>query len=203
MKKTLFLSFMLCVVMQGCSAQEQNKSNIDFFNIMDNVEGVWVDDYYLNSDNTLSIPYIYYEFAIAGGEKGDGCFFAIPKKEYKIWKVENRTNWKQKDIIKNRREKLNMSNTLLFHQKDILLDHFDIYVFYVAQEGMMQEGTYMSDDGKLILDYHPKDDAIIYTYKYENSIWVELKHENLNHTSTKGFGVKIMEAKLKKRFGKF
>jgi hypothetical protein len=158
-------------------------------------------DCFLDKDKNLFISYMYYEFDRTPKE-GKGTLFIIPKREYKIWKVENRSDWKREELVKNKQEKMTKAKELLVSQKDTLLEHFDLYVFYVNQEGMMQEGGYMTDDGQYMDDYVPKDNAMVYTYKYENEMWIEIKKENIRGEVPRTFGTKVVENILKERFGK-
>jgi hypothetical protein len=169
----------MCVYVLNCIAQEQKMADIDFFDFVKQIN-VGVSKSYLNKDKTITISYFYCRIPLKYCKTGAGCLYALPKKEWGIWKVENITNLERKELFKNSTEKSDCAKKLLFTQRDTLFAHFDVYVFFVKQEDMMQEGSSMTDDGQLILDYHPKEDATIYTYKYENGIWIEIGEDNLH-----------------------
>jgi hypothetical protein len=202
MKKVIFLVGMYYLAL-SCFGQTR-QSSIDFMNFLNYHESVSKKDCSLNKGKNLSVSYIYYEFSPSyeTKKKGQGCFFAIPQKEFKIWKVDNKTDWTREDLVNNNTEKLKMARKLLFTQRDTLFANFDLYVLYVKQNDLIQEGSNMSDDGQLIEDYRPKDNATVYTYKYENSMWIEIKKENINGEVPRTFGTKVVENILKERFGK-
>ena len=79
--------------------------------------------------------------------------------------------------------------------------YFDVFVFYVKQNDIVIEGTYMTDDGQLIDDYYVIDDATIYMYKLEYNVWVEKNKNNIEGNSIRGFGEEIVEKILQERFG--
>jgi hypothetical protein len=200
MKKNIVL-ILICALTQNSSAQEQIKSDIDFFEYITQ-SNISIGNYLINKDTKTSISYFCRGLNLAYRQKGFGIFFAIPKKEYKIWKIENKTDWERKDLVKNNQEKIDMAKSLLFSQKNTLIEYFDLYVFYVKQSDLIAESTLVTDDGKILPDYQAKDDATIYTYKYKNDIWVTVGKANIEGHNSGYFGEAVVEKILKERFGK-
>jgi hypothetical protein len=201
MKKIIIL-ISTCFLTLSCLGQHMQDS-MDFMDFIKYPDSPSRKDCFLNEEKNLSIAYIYYEFDMYETQKnGDGCFFAIPQEEYEIWKVENKTDWKREDFVKNNQEKTKMAKKLLSSKRNLLFEKFDLYVFYVKQGDIVMEGSYMTDDGKLRDDYHHKEDATIYTYKCQNGIWIEMGKANIEGSNTRYFGESVVENILKERFGK-
>ena len=200
--KTLKIMLLVAMCTQHCFAQQIEPLKIDFFDFINPSSGITPRDCPL--DGTQTIPYFLGGFDVYSTNKnGVGAFFLIPKREFGLWKIEDRSEWKREDLVKNNQEKIQNAKEFLSFSRDTLLAYFDLYIFHIKQEDMMIEGSYMSDDGELLDDYMSKDDATIYTYKHENGVWIEVNNENVVDESTRTYGIEVVEKILQERFTKF
>jgi hypothetical protein len=198
MKKNIILSLM-CIITQACFSQKEITSKIDFFDVI-KPSSVDLIDCSLYDKTTISFFCRGFNDLYTANKNGVGVFYAIPKIEYKIWKIENITNLERKELFKNSTGKIKMAKELLTIQKDTLLEYFDLYVFYVGQNDTEIEGSSMTDDGQLMDDFYIKDDATVYTYRYENGIWIETGKNNLNGRGLASFGDIVVKKILQERF---
>jgi hypothetical protein len=200
MKKKLVLMMVNCFPFL-CLGQNHNEQ-IDFMSYLTTLQSVRISDYLLNNPSKTTISYIYYELGCVYDKKGSGCLFAIPIREFEVWKIDNRILWEQKTTMQNRNEKYKRAKELLLSKssKDTLLNNFEMYVFYVKQHDLVSESSFIADDGRKIDDYYPKDDAVIYIYKYKNMDWIEIAKDNINGKTTRTFGENVVEKILKDRF---
>ena len=198
MRRFIILISVLCAF-----AQNQKASSLDFFMEIAWQDGVRVSDHFLNEERPQSISFIVYEFFIDGNPKnGEGTFFAVPKREFSLWRIEgDRSEWEREKRWENSLAKSVTAVDLLFSDRDTLIENFDLFVFFVKPEDMIQAGGFMTDDGREVEDFMTKDDATVYTYRYENGMWIEINREKISGGSTRIHGVRVMRQILQERFG--
>jgi hypothetical protein len=196
--KTNIILILISVFTQMSFAQETKTLEFNFFDFIKS-ENVSLN--VCDLVDKMSISYFRSGFDIYETNKnGTGIFFAIPQKEFGMWKKEDVSNLKRDDLWKNRQAKITNAKEFLSLSKDTLLTYFDLYVFYVKQNDIIIEGSYITDDGQLIDDYYVKDNATIYTYTYKNKKWVEIKKEDRKENNVKTYGQNTLNKILKKRF---
>ena len=195
--KTLKIILIVAIICaQNCFAQETEELKINFFDFIRPSSDINIRDFRLSDKQTIS----YYSVGIDMYEtnrNGIVTFFLIPKKEFGVWKKEDKSEWKREDLWENSQEKIRNAREFLSSPEDTLFTYFDLYVFYIKQEDIAFEGTVMSDDGVLLDDYYVKDNATVYTYTYENGIWIEKNRDR----NIRSFGRNIVEKILQERFG--
>jgi hypothetical protein len=202
MKKVFSIALMSCLTL-FCVGQ-QSQSKVDFLKFV-NPQYTNIMDCSLSPKGDTTIAYVYYEIGVKNSKKnGKSCLFAIPKKNFTIWNIDYRINWKREDIQKNQVNKLNIARDYLFKKssRSVLLDNFDLYVFHVRQNDLFIAFQEINDDGKMIDAYDIKEGALIYTYKYENSTWIEKKKESIDNGIPRTYGNGVVRKILRERFGK-
>jgi hypothetical protein len=175
-------------------SQEQ-EIDIDFLDCLDS-SNVWVTSCRKETDKNISIPYFHCEFFLYEMGKGEGCFFAIPKTEYDVWKISDESALG----VNNREVPNNEARHLLFFQRDALIKYFDLYVFYVKHQDLMIQGGVATIYGIYLDDYSTKDDATVHTFRYEDGVWIEKGKDNIDGEITRTFGADVVENILRHRF---
>jgi hypothetical protein len=199
MKQLTFL--LLCLFLQSSYAQkEQVLSDIDFFDYTYKGYSPSVRTCSNERDKNIVVPYFYRELSTEYEEKGMACLYAIPKHEYGMWRVNSLDN-----VLENR-DNADVwayppnAESLLYSQRDTLLEHFDVYIFYVRQEELHIEYYDKTDDGEDSPNYYPNDDATMYTYKYENGVWIEKAKEESKGKIPRLVGGIAIDKILRNRF---
>ena len=196
--KTLKIMLLVAMCTQNCFAQKTEPSKIDFFDFIN----LSITPRDCPLDGKLTIPYFSGGFDVYSTNKnGIGMFFFIPKREFGVWKREDKSEWKREDWSKSSQEKIQNAEKFLSSPRDTLLAYFDLYVFHIKQEDMIIDGSFMSDDGELLDDYMSKDNPTIYTYKHENGMWIEVSNESVAGGGTRAYGIEVVERILRNRFG--
>lgn len=196
--RTILILTTICV--QGCYAQKTKKIEINFSDLI-NLSSRSIGLGECKLDDTLTIPYFRSGFDIyTTNKKGSGIFFFIPKSEFGVWKKEDKSGWKREEVWKNSQAKIQSAREFLSFSKDTLVEYFDLYVFYIKQSDIVFEGTVMSDEGELLEDYYVKDGAIVFTYKYESGVWIEINEKKSKDGNIKTFGQEVVKKILQERF---
>ncbi len=203
MKKIVFILFLASFV--DCSlAKQQERSVVNFFNFFLYEEGVSLSDCRLNEKPLKKIPFIYYEFYCEDTNlNGSGCFFAIPR-DTSVWKISDEENERKIKKEEKYQQTLAMEKEavrFLFSQRTVLVDKFDLYVFYVPQKYIkVVPNGLAKDDGTIADYYYESDNSIISVYQYKNGAWVKNGEFKSKGETTRTAGVLFAEKLLKKKF---
>jgi hypothetical protein len=203
----IYILLVITLLLHGCHSPKPPiiLSEVNLFDYVDSIrqspkqynDSPSVLACFNDRNKNMAIPYFHYEIFTEYIGKGSGCLFALPKYEYGVWKVQSKDRLYDDNAIENRRKQ---ADDLLFSQRDTLIKYFDIYIFYVRQEELEVQGGYEDNNGTIIPDYYPKENAEVYTYLYEDGAWVEKARDSIKGVIPRVYGEVVIRKILQRRF---
>lgn len=198
MKKIAFLLTAALLTSNAFAKTEQNEFNLNYFEF-----AKILTFHYGVVDLTDSLGIMYLHASLSFENNGD-LYIILTPKDTSISKIYNDEqfgvkDWKRKNEFK-RSQIQAMTNVAV---NEFVESKFNVYIFYIREEYMYENGSAVDDEGIVHPDYSVRDDAPIEIYKLKDGKWLFEEYiPNRNGSTNQQYGIDKAKEILKERFGK-